>query len=101
MSPKKRILIVEDDEFLRQIYTDTLTAEGYELGTAKDGQEALDALIQGGWDLVLLDVILPRLTGVDLLKKLRTTTVQKPNGKIIVASNLDEGEEFREAKALS
>lgn len=97
----QRILIVEDDEFLQQIYTDLLTGEGYEVAVAREGNEGLARIMEGGWSLILLDMILPNLSGLDILKKMKTTSPKAPNGKVIVASNLDESNDFKEAVSMA
>ena len=66
---EKKILIAEDDEFLRELYADILKGEGYQVTTAIDGEDALQKLSQGGWDLVLLDIIMPKLSGLEVAKK--------------------------------
>ena len=66
-----KILVVEDDETLRKILKDKLTQEGFTLLTAKDGEEGLEAALKSKPDLILLDVIMPKMDGVDMLKKLR------------------------------
>lgn len=98
---EKKILIIEDDEFLRELYVDTLSAEGYKLDVAKDGEEALQKIKVGGWDLILLDIIMPKMSGLDVIKKLRA---ENPNVKftntLIFLTNLDKGEEIKEALML-
>ena len=97
----KRILIVEDDEFLRDLYVDTLSAEGYQLDVAKDGEEALEKIKVGGWDLVLLDIIMPKMSGLEVMKKLKTENPQTKFAKtLLFLTNLDKGEEINEALTL-
>lgn len=97
----KKILIVEDDEFLRELYVDTLTAEGYQITPALDGEEAYQKIKTGGWDLVLLDIIMPKMSGLEVVKKLKA---EIPNTKfsktLIFLTNLDKGEEINEALSL-
>lgn len=57
---KKRILVVEDDEFLRDFYHELLDSDGYLADVAADGDEGLAKIKQGGYDLVLLDIMLPK-----------------------------------------
>src|SRR3990167_5866710 len=87
--PRKRILVVEDERYLRELYVEILKEEGYEVDWAADGEEGYQAMYNGGYDLVLLDIILPKMDGLKILKKLKhETPPQKPNGVIIVLSNL-------------
>ena len=54
----QKILVVEDDQFLRELYNQLLTEEGYEVDLAADGEEGLTKISKGGYDLVLLDIML-------------------------------------------
>src|SRR5262249_24538784 len=67
----KRLLLVEDDRFLRRACEIALRKRGFTVTTATDGQEALVALRQERPDLVLLDMLMPRLSGVDVLRTVR------------------------------
>ncbi len=97
----KKILVAEDDEFLRQLYTDVLKAEGYATETAIDGQDALTKISSGGWDLVLLDIIMPKISGLDVMRKVKESPQPlTPNKCIIFLTNLDKGEEIKEALML-
>ena len=59
----KKILVAEDDQFLRELYSDVLKGEGYNIEVAMDGEEAFQKMSKGGWDLVLLDIIMPNMSG--------------------------------------
>jgi two-component system, OmpR family, alkaline phosphatase synthesis response regulator PhoP len=93
----KKILVVEDDEFLREIYVETLTQEGYQIETAEDGDQAFEKIKQGGWDLVLLDIILPKRDGLEVVKSLR----EDPNfhfpNPIVFLTNLDNDDQIKQA----
>lgn len=69
---KRRILVVEDDRTLRQTLTYSLGREGYEVHSAVDGEQGLAAARSGGFDLILLDVMLPALSGTELLRTIRS-----------------------------
>lgn len=88
--PKKRILVVEDEKSLRDLYVQLLVGEGYDVDQANDGEEALTSMQQGGYDLVLLDIVLPKMDGVAILKKLREAKPTKSNRAIVVLSNLGQ-----------
>lgn len=64
-----RILLVEDDELLREINTDVLKSEGYEVLVAVDGQDALDKVKMGNWDMILMDVVLPKFGGLEVIEQ--------------------------------
>jgi two-component system, OmpR family, response regulator len=68
---KESILIVEDEEKILRLLELELDYEGYQIGKAMDGIEALEAYRTGKWDLILLDVMLPGLSGIELLRRIR------------------------------
>ena len=95
-----KILIVEDDELLREIYSDTLIGEGYAIDTAADGEEAFSKMSQGGWDLVLLDIIIPKMSGLDVAQKIKENPPTTPIKAMVFLTNLDKGEEIKTALQL-
>jgi response regulator RpfG family c-di-GMP phosphodiesterase len=84
-SAKRRLLIVDDEEMMRAIARRALSSEGYECLEAADGQEAIDKARSQPFDLLLLDVRLPRIQGDRVLRRLRDEP-PSPNLKIIMAS---------------
>ena len=66
-----RILIVEDEDSILLPLEDNLKLEGYEVSSAKDGQQGLDMAKEGNYDLIILDIMLPKVTGFDVCQKLR------------------------------
>lgn len=99
-STKPNILIVEDDDFLREVYVETLTDEGYKVESAIDGEEGMQKIKQGGYDLVLLDIVMPKMDGLTVIKKIKSEGINPNNKKLIFLTNLDKDEEIREALAL-
>jgi len=96
-----KILIVEDDRELLEVYSDVLKAEGYEIDTADDGEKALAKMIEGGYDLVLLDIILPRINGFEVMGQLKgLPPLQNPNKCVVFLTNLDKGEEVEKGLKL-
>ena len=77
-SSMKRILLVEDEPGLVLTLSDRLTREGYAVETAADGESGLERAAGEAFDLVLLDVMLPRLGGFDVLKELRKRNIETP-----------------------
>jgi two-component system response regulator (stage 0 sporulation protein F) len=67
---KKRILVVEDEESLRLLYEEELKAEGYEVLTAANGREAIQQLETGKPDLILLDIVMPVMDGMEALGRI-------------------------------
>lgn len=70
---KKNILIIDDDKSILQIFTYILKKQGYDIGTAETGQEAMERLQNQRYDLALIDIKLPDTNGTDLLTKMRAT----------------------------
>jgi len=85
---RRRLLIVEDDPTLRQALTFNLAREGYEVTSAADGESALEAARNERLDLVLLDVMLPGMSGVEVLRVLRREGITTP--VIILSAKGDE-----------
>ena len=74
----ERILLVEDEEDLRMTLTDRLRSEGYVAEQAADGAEGLKKAIQGKYDLIMLDVMLPKKSGFDVCRDIRNAGVTAP-----------------------
>jgi two-component system, sensor histidine kinase and response regulator len=71
MAAKATIMIVDDDMTLHEMYSERLKEEGYTIGSAYDGEEALSKVYDIKPDLILLDVMMPKMNGIDVMKKLR------------------------------
>jgi DNA-binding response OmpR family regulator len=67
-----RILLVDDEQAIQTLLTYPLRKEGYEVIEAVDGQEALDRFAEQRFDLVVLDIMLPKLDGIEVCRRLRT-----------------------------
>jgi two-component system response regulator (stage 0 sporulation protein F) len=67
---KKKILVVEDEEGLRLLYKEELEAEGYEILTAGNGREAIQQLEEGKPDLIILDIVMPVMDGIEALGRI-------------------------------
>jgi DNA-binding response OmpR family regulator len=85
---RRRLLLVEDDPTLRQALTFSLGREGYEVSTASDGPTGLEAARSERLDLILLDVMLPGLSGIEVLRVLRREGVTTP--VIVLSAKGDE-----------
>ncbi len=92
-------MLVEDDNSLREIYQARLMAEGYETVTAKDGEEALVLIGQEKPDLIILDIMMPKISGFDTLDILRSTPATKYT-KVIIMSALSQAEDKTRAEKL-
>lgn len=92
----QRILVIEDDRFLRELYDELLREEGYGVDLAADGEEGLAKVSKGGYDLVLLDIMLPKMDGLEILRQLRDKHPEKPNGSIVLLTNLGQDSIIKE-----
>lgn len=94
-----KIMLVEDDNNLREIYEARLLAEGYEIVSAKDGEEALALAVKEKPDLIISDVMMPKISGFDMLDILRSTPETK-NTKVIMMTALSQTEDKGRADKL-
>lgn len=90
-----KILCVEDEHFISELYNRALTKAGYEVKTILDGLDAYKEAQTDAYDIILLDIMLPNMTGLDILDKLRSPDVPQIKAKIIIATNLEQSEENR------
>lgn len=95
----KYILIVEDDEFISDVYRKKLSMEGFEVALAQDGEEALRLLRNRRPDLVLLDIMIPLKDGFEVLSDLRADPALS-DVNVIVLSNLSQSRDMIRAKEL-
>lgn len=92
----QRILIVEDDKLLRDLYYELLSDEGYNVDQAANGEEGLHKIETGGYDLVLLDIMLPKIDGLQILKEIQKRGLQKKNKSIVLLTNLGQDATIKE-----
>lgn len=84
----KRILLADDDLYIRDVYLELLKSDGFDVDTAINGEEALSKMQQGGYDLIILDVMMPKLDGIGVLDELQKNPPFNKNGPIILLTNL-------------
>src|ERR1044072_842481 len=94
-----KIMLVEDDKSLREIYGVRLLAEGYDIVSASDGEEALAMAIKDRPNLIVSDVMMPKISGFDMLDILRSTTETK-DIKVIMMTALSSEEQRQRGVAL-
>ena len=94
-----KILLVEDDQSLREIYGIRLTAEGYEIVPAGDGEEALAVAVRERPDLIISDVMMPKISGFDMLDILRSTPETK-DIKVIMMTALSSDDQRERGENL-
>lgn len=90
-----KIMLVEDDNSLREIYSIRLTAEGYTIVSAGDGEEALAVAVRERPDLVISDVMMPKISGFDMLDILRSTPETKDIKVIMMTALSSEDQRLR------
>ena len=98
-SKRKTVLIVEDDDNLANVYITRLQAEGFNAKRVPNGEEALSAALASRPDLILLDVMMPKVSGFDVLDILRNTP-ETADVKIIMLTALSQEADKDRAKSL-
>lgn len=84
----KTIIIIEDEPALLALYKQILTADGFNIIAVSDGEIGLDTILDSNWDLLLLDIMLPKKDGLQILKELNEYEGWK-KGKILMLTNLN------------
>ena len=95
----KKILLVEDEASLKELYRELLFSEGFQVDVADDGQTAYDKMRVNQYDLVLLDIRLPKMDGLQILTNL-TDEEKAMHGKIVMLTNFSDEKVIREAYSL-
>ncbi len=99
MDTKKRILLVEDDVALSAVYKSRLELEGFETREVSNGEEALSAALEYKPDLIVLDAMMPKISGFDVLDILRNTP-ETGNIKIVMLTALSQPKDKERAESL-
>jgi len=87
---RMRALIIEDDPGVMHFLAKGFREEGWEVQTASDGQEGLSLAMEGPFDVIVLDILLPRLHGLDVLRRLRQEGIRSP---VVILTALDQKED--------
>jgi len=96
---KKKILIVEDDNFVAEVYSTKLLEMGHEVTIAQNGEEGLNALKENEPDLILLDIIMPVMGGIEMLQELKKNEKWK-NIPVILLTNVGEKDSIQKVQNL-
>lgn len=96
---KKKIVIAEDDKFISEMYVTKLLSEGFDVECARDGQEAVEKICEIQPDIVLLDIFMPKLNGIEVLKKIRSDKKVKAT-PVIVLTNASEKDHVSKAMEM-
>lgn len=97
MSEKNRLLVVDDEESLRTVLSSELVSEGFKVQNAGDGDEAIAILDKEEFDLVLLDIKMPRVNGFDVLKHVKE---KHPGTKVVMLTGFADLKNAIESKKL-
>lgn len=93
-----KILLIEDEHFISELYVRSLTKAGYEVKVVIDGNDGLREAKTDLYDIILLDIMVPNLTGTEILKELKNSLATALiHSKIIITTNLEQGEQGRAA----
>jgi CheY-like chemotaxis protein len=98
MNPK-RVLLVEDDRFLRRACEKSLQQQGFTVATAPDGEEALRAIHADPPDIILLDLLMPKVSGIEVLKELKSDEKTRAI-PVIILTNSSKETDIREIESL-
>lgn len=90
-----KVLCIEDEHFITELYSRALTKAGYDVKVIFDGIEGLEAAKSDQYDIILLDIMIPNMTGVEVLRRLRDEAPDL-HSKVIITTNLEQREETRE-----
>jgi len=93
-----KLLLIDDDAFLRDMYVTKFKESGHDVSVATNGTEALQILEEDSFDIILMDMIMPGISGVELIKAVRALASTKDT-KCIVLSNQGEQEDINSAQA--
>lgn len=92
----KRVLCIEDEHFISELYARALTKAGYQVDVQLDGRKGLAAAQTDVYDIILLDLMVPNITGIEVLRTLRDPRqTPKMHAKIIITTNLEQRDDIR------
>jgi two-component system response regulator ArlR len=96
INESRMVLIIEDEHFIGELYERALVRAGYQVTIAVDGIKALSEAQTDTYDIILLDLMLPNLNGIEILRSLRDKSVTPHlKAKVIVTTNLEQREDIR------
>jgi CheY-like chemotaxis protein len=92
----RKILIVEDEHFISELYLRALKRAGYDVTVEVDGKRGLELAKSDQFDIILLDLMIPTITGIEVLRRLRDPS-ETPHlkAKVVITTNLEQREEIR------
>lgn len=93
----QHLLVADDDEYIRDIYEEVLKDAGFDVDAAINGEEAYDKISKTKYDLVMLDIMMPKMDGMEVLRKVRK---DKNKAKVVFLTNLAHDPLKQEGKSL-
>ncbi len=94
-APSRKILVVEDEHFISELYVRALSKAGYDVTVEVDGEKGFQLASTNQYDIVLLDLMIPTITGIEVLRRLRGPGAKPIKSKIVITTNLEQREEIR------
>lgn len=92
----RKVLCIEDEHFISELYARALTKAGYDVTVEVDGHKGLAMAQTDEYDIILLDLMVPSMTGMEILRSLKNPAqTKKLHGKVIITTNLEQREENR------
>lgn len=92
----KKVLIIEDEHFISELYVRALTKGGYDVTVEVDGRQGLELAQSNQYDVILLDLMIPTITGIEILRRLRNPQeTPELDAKIIITTNLEQRDDIR------
>lgn len=92
----KKVLCIEDEHFISELYARALTKAGYEVDVQLDGQKGLAAAQTDIYDIILLDLMIPNITGIEVLRTLRDPAkTPRLHAKIVITTNLEQRDDVK------
>ena len=100
MEPAKRILLIEDDLYTRELFEEVLKGAGFNVTTAFDGEMGLNKALEGGYTLILLDIVMSGMDGIGVLNGLKDAETKQKNGPIVMLTNLSHDPIIKQTLSL-
>ena len=94
-----KILLVEDEKEICRLYQDILSSSGFEVAICQDGETGCTSAKKGEWDILLLDIMLPNMDGLEILNEISTLGLTKSK-KVVILTNIEKQEVFDRATEL-
>jgi len=91
----RKVLIIEDEHFISELYVRALTRGGYDVTVEVDGARGMKLAQTNQYDIILLDLMVPTITGIEILRQLRAPGAPRLKSKIVITTNLEQREEVR------